>query len=455
MKTTAWSIIVLITSIFLCTTMATAGMSSEEVARLGADLTPMGAEKAGNADGTIPAWEGGITEPPAGWKSGMKYVNPFAGEKPLFTITAANMEEYADKLSEGHKALLKAYPSFKMSIYPTHRSAAFDPTVYDMIRKNAASATLVADGDGLEGVVGWVPFPIPKSGIEVLWNAIMRPLGTGWDIRNYSIVAVTRGGDYTSTQGEDSALVPASIPGITEAQINNIMWKYRQVLTAPPRVAGRVLLLHETINQSKEPRKAWMYNPGQRRVRRAPEYAFDNPWEGSDGLMTIDQNNGFNGSPERYTWKLLGKREMYIPYNAYQLIDGSLKNDDILKPLHPNPDALRYELHRVWAIEGTLKDGKRHLYKRRLIYVDEDSWNIVLTDLFDNRDQLWRTGEIHTVNFYDVPWTFYATEVHLDLQAGRYATAFLNAEEPAWAMKLGKFTEKDFTTQALRRMGRR
>jgi hypothetical protein len=442
-------------SLFLCTTLASAGLSAEEVARLGADLTPMGAEKAGNADGTIPAWEGGITKPPAGWKVGMKYTNPFSEDKPLFTITAENMDQHADKLSEGHKALLKAYPSFKMPIYPTHRSASFAQEVYDGTRNNTATAALVADGNGLTGALGGIPFPIPKSGIEVLWNGIMRPLGTGWDLRKYSIVAVTRGGDYTFTQAQDSAMVPFYTPGITEQEMGNILWKFRQVLTAPPRVAGRVLLLHETINQAQEPRKAWMYNPGQRRVRRAPEYAFDNPWAGSDGLMTIDQNNGFNGSPERYAWKLLGKREIYVPYNAYQLIDGSLKNDDILKPLHPNPEALRYELHRVWVVEGTLKDGQRHLYKRRILYVDEDSWNPVLTDLYDNRDQLWRFGEIHTVNYYDVPWVFYATEFHLDLQAGRYAAAFLNAEEPAWIMKVQKFTEKDFTTQALRRMGRR
>ena len=89
--------------------MAVAKVTPEEAAKLGAELTPLGAVKAGNADGTIPAWDGGITSPPAGYSPGDHHPDPYAGDEVLFTITGANMGEYADKLTPGHKALLETY----------------------------------------------------------------------------------------------------------------------------------------------------------------------------------------------------------------------------------------------------------------------------------------------------------------------------------------------------------
>ncbi len=295
-----------------------AAISADEVARLGKDLTPVGAEKAGNADGTIPAWEGGITTPPAGYKVGDHHPDPYSGDKVLFTITAANMDQYKDKLTVGHMEMLKVYDTFKMNIYPTHRSAASPQRIYDATKRSAATAELVNGGDGVTKTVNGIPFPIPESGIEVLWNHLLRYRG---DIASRKIAQapMTRGGSYTLVKFEDEFNLIYSQEGMTEEKLRNRILLFKQEVTAPARLAGNVLLVHETLNQVKEPRAAWVYNPGQRRVRRAPNVAYDNPGTAADSLRTSDQFDMFNGAPDRYDWKLVGKKEIYIPYNSYKL----------------------------------------------------------------------------------------------------------------------------------------
>jgi hypothetical protein len=430
-----------------------AAISADEVARLGKDLTPVGAEKAGNADGTIPAWEGGITTPPAGYKVGDHHPDPYSGDKVLFTITAANMDQYKDKLTVGHMEMLKVYDTFKMNIYPTHRSAASPQRIYDATKRSAATAELVNGGDGVTKTVNGIPFPIPESGIEVLWNHLLRYRG---DIASRKIAQapMTRGGSYTLVKFEDEFNLIYSQEGMTEEKLRNRILLFKQEVTAPARLAGNVLLVHETLNQVKEPRAAWVYNPGQRRVRRAPNVAYDNPGTAADSLRTSDQFDMFNGAPDRYDWKLVGKKEIYIPYNSYKLHSDQLKYKDILSPLHLNPEHLRYELHRVWVVEATLREGARHIYKRRTLYVDEDSWQIMAADIYDNRDQLWRVSEGHSIEYYEVP-TFWTTlEVHYDLQSGRYLALGLDNESTMYDYSILR-NAKDYSPGALRRAGRR
>lgn len=433
-----------------------AAPSSDDITRLGNDLTPMGAEKAGNADGSIPAWSGGLTSAAdaghADFVPGGHHPDPYASDQPVATVTAANMDQYADRLTPGHQALLKTYDGFRMNIYPTHRSAAAPQRIYDANKAYASSAALSDGGNGVTGSAVGVPFPIPQSGIEVIWNHILRYRGDS-SIRNVGQAPVTRSGDYTLVKLKDSSVSVYHRDGATTD--GNMLLKFVQNIQAPARLAGTVLLVHETMNQNAEPRKAWVYNPGQRRVRRAPNIAFDNPGTGSDGLRTSDQLDMFNGSPERYEWKLLGKKEMYMPYNAYKLHSNSLKYDDILMPLHLNPDHLRYELHRVWVVDATLKDGTSHIYKRRTFYIDEDSWQVLHVDQYDNRDQLWRVSEGHVINYYDVPVLWTTLEIHYDLQSGRYLVVGLNNEEDKTVDFSTEQSESDFTVSALRRAGRR
>jgi len=453
MTRTLWRPILAFFLILILAAPAAAALSADDAAKLGKELTPLGGEKVGNADGSIPTWDGGITKPPAGYQKGKHLPDPYADDKILFTITAANMEQYAAKLSEGQKAMLKAYPSYKINVYPTRRSASAPERIYAATREAAVKAQLAPGGNGVLGVTAGIPFPIPQSGIEVVWNHILRWRGNAFE-RNFVLAPLTRGGDYTLVEFNEKGDFRYNREGMTEKGLNNIIAMFKQEIFAPARLAGRILLVHETLDQNKENRSAWLYNPGQRRVRRAPNVAFDNPKEGGDGLTTSDTVDMYNGSPERYNWKLLGKQELYVPYNSYKLHSGSLKYKDILKPLHLNPEHLRYELHRVWAVEGTLKEGTSHIYKKRVFYVDEDSWQILAMDQYDSRGQLWRVSEAHCINYYEVP-TFWSTvETHYDLQSGRYIAINLTNETAPYNFDV-KFGATEFTPDALRREGKR
>jgi len=430
-----------------------AKISADEIARLGKDLTPLGAEKAGNETGTIPAWTGGITTPPPEYKPGSHHPDPFQNDKVKFTITASNMAEYKGKLTLGHQAMLQTYKTFKMNIYPTRRSAAVPQRIYDMTRKVAATAELVNNGDGVKNTVNGIPFPIPKLGVEVIWNHLLRFRGVIAS-RKIAQAAPTRGGSYTLVKFDDEFNLLYTHEGITEEELDNRILLFKQVVTAPARLAGNILLVHETLDQVKEPRAAWVYNPGQRRVRRAPNVAYDNPGTASDGIRTNDQFDMFNGATDRYNWKLVGKKEIYVPYNSYKLHCDSLKYKNILKPLHINPDLLRYELHRVWVVDATVREGARHIYKRRTFYVDEDSWQILVVDIYDKRDQLWRVSEGHPINYYEVPTLWTTLEVHTDLQSGRYIAIGLDNESSMYDFNI-KRTGKDYSPGELRRSGKR
>ncbi len=435
--------------------LAVAGAFAAPVAaQLGTTLTPIGAEKAGNAAGTIPAWDNGITRPMAGYQPGQHYPDPFAADKSTLTITAANAEQYKASLSEGQMAMLKKYPSYKMMVYPTRRSASFPACHYNETRDCAAKAKLAPGGNGVTGCSGGIPFPQPKDGTEAIWNHLLRYRGDTFAM-HWSQASVTPSGDYSLVKFEyeyDFSYGNCSKPAAAR-EANKIL-NYVQNTTAPPRLAGQILLVHETVDQTAQPRSAWTYNPGQRRVRLAPNVAYDNPGTAADGLRTNDDFGMFNGATDRYNWKLLGKREMFIPYNSYKLSDPKLKYSDILKPGHMNQDLARYELHRVWVVEATLKPGTSHLYAKRVFYIDEDSWAVVATDKYDARGELYRYAEQHSENWYNVPMYFGTIEVHNDLQSRRYIAMGLRSEEKMIYEPI-KRSAGDYTPSNLRGTGTR
>jgi hypothetical protein len=429
-----------------------AAITSEQAARLGQDLTPLGAERAGNSAGTIPEWTGGITQPPAGYRVGMHHPDPFPSDQPLYTVASANAGQYADILTPGHQALLQAYPNtYKLIVYPTRRSASFPQRIYDATSQIATTASLINNGNGLTGATVGIPFPVPQNGQEAIWNHLVRFRGVSVS-RWAGQAAPSRSGSYTLVNFEDEFLMNYSVEGMTEENLDNTILFFKQNVTAPARLAGSILLVHETLDQVKEPRRAWVYNVGQRRVRRAPNVAYDNPGTAADGMRTSDQFDMFNGAIDRYDWNLVGKREMLVPYNSYRLHSNEVAHRDILKPLHINQDLARYELHRVWVVDATLKPGTSHIYSRRTFYIDEDSWQILHIDQYDSRGQLWRVSEGHCINYYDVP-TFWTTlEVHTDLLAGRYLAIGLDNEGKVYDFQSNR-THRDFTPDALRREG--
>jgi Protein of unknown function (DUF1329) len=431
-----------------------AKVPAEEAARLGRDLTPLGAIRAGNAEGTIPAWNGGIRKPPAGYRPRMHHPDPFADDQILFTITAANAQQYADKLSPGQIAMLERYPdSWRMPVYPSRRSASLPQRIYDRTIANTTTAKLTPDGNGIVHAGEGIPFPIPKNGLEAIWNHLLRYRGQSVH-RKTAQVTPTVAGAYTEVRIDEKAIFLYAQPGATIENLDNHLAYFLQQVTAPPRLAGSILLVHETLNQKAEPRQAWTYNPGQRRVRRAPNVAYDNPGTASDGQRTSDQLDMFNGAPDRYDWQLVGRRELYIPYNNYRLHSDRLTDDQIIQPGHINPDDTRYELHRVWEVDARLKNGAHHIYARRRLFLDEDSWQIVVADHYDRRDQLWRLAEAYTINYYEVPLLWETLFCVYDLENGRYLAYGLNNELPVDEFNID-VDLRDFTPDALRRLGRR
>jgi hypothetical protein len=339
-----------------------------------------------------------------------------------------------------------------MVVYPTHRSGASPERVYEATKRNATSARLVPDGNGFSGALDGTPFPIPQSGVEVFWNHVTRYRGIAAGLQ-VGQAPLTTGGSYTLVNFKEEFYFQYYEPGITEAALNNILLFFTQETTAPARLAGEVLLVQETIDQATEARRAWVYNPGQRRTRRAPNVAFDNPGTNSDNLRTADQFDMYNGSPQRYDWKLVGKREMYVAYNAYRLQDGKLKYGDLLHRNHINQDLARYELHRVWVVDSTLKPGVSHLYSRRTLYVDEDSWQILAVDCYDARGKLYRVQEGHAMNYYNLPSLWTDLELVMDLSNGRYLALGLQSEEPHSYDFSIKRTPSDYQPSVLDRRG--
>ncbi|MBK3463599.1 MAG: DUF1329 domain-containing protein [Pseudomonas sp.] len=432
-----------------------AAVSPDEANKLGTSLTPLGAEKAGNADGSIPAWTGGLAKNAGAVDSKGFLADPFANEKPLFTITAANVDQYKSKLSEGQVAMFKRYPqTYKIPVYPTHRTVAAPPEIYESAKRSALNVTTINDGNGLANFTGnrYYAFPIPKNGVEVLWNHITRYHG-GNVKRIITQVTPQTNGSYTPIRFEEEIAVPQLMKDIDPEKAANVLTFFKQSVTAPARLAGNVLLVHETLDQVKEPRLAWIYNAGQRRVRRAPQVAYDGPGTAADGLRTSDNFDMFSGAPDRYDWKLVGKKEMYIPYNSYKLDSPKLKYDDIVKAGHINQDLTRYELHRVWEVIGTVKANERHIYAKRHMYIDEDSWQVALADHYDGRGQLWRVAEGHAEYYYDHQTQAYTLEALYDIIAGRYiALGMKNEEKHSYEFGF-EAKAADYTPSALRAEG--
>lgn len=432
---------------------ALAAVTPEQAAQLGKTLTPLGAEQPGNADGSIPAWTGGLGTT-SGKQSPEGFLDdPYASEQPLFTIDARNAEQYKDKLSPGQLAMLKRYPdSYRLPVYPSHRSVALPDFVYAAARSNALNTQLVEDGNGLTDFQTAYPFPIPQNGHEVVWNHLTRY--RGGSMQRISVQATPeKSGAFIPVKFEMEFTYRDQLKDFDPAKPGNVLFYYKEEVKSPARLAGSVLLVHETLNQVKEPRLAWLYNAGQRRVRRAPQVAYDGPYPASEGQRVGDNFDMYNGAQDRYDWKLVGKRELYIPYNSFKLDSPKLKYDDIVQAGHLNPEFTRYELHRVWEVEANLKPGERHVYAKRVFFIDEDSWQIVLADHYDARGTLWRVGEGHLQPYYNaqVPWL--AVETLHDLLNGRYIVSGMKNEENQGVEFGVKALAADYTPAALRNSG--
>ncbi|WP_028311711.1 DUF1329 domain-containing protein [Derxia gummosa] len=426
---------------------ALAAVSADEAAKLKSELTPLGAEKAGNKDGSIPAWTGGYTTPIAGDKPGGRRGDPFRDEKPLYTVTAQNAAQYADKLSDGVQAMLKKYPdSFRLDVYKTHRTAAAPQWVYDNTLKNATRAKLV--NDVVTEAYGGVPFPIPKSGAEVIANHVLRWRGTSWQepVTQYQLTA--DGKAVLSTEGVLDQQVPYYLPdgNLADFAKANEYSFVKLVNSGPPIRAGEAILGRNQLDGAKD--QAWVYLTGQRRVRKLPNPCCDTPTPATAGLMSFDEIEVFAGRLDRFDWKLVGKQELLIPYNGNRLLQPTT-DAAVLGAHHLNPDHVRWELHRVWVVEATLRAGQRHQAARSRYYCDEDTWNCVLGDRWDANGQLWKTLSAQTFVAPDLPGTVIGAFTMNDFANGSaYIGNLFNSRSAQYPLK-PRFADSVFTPEAL------
>jgi hypothetical protein len=436
--------------IALAACSALAAVSADEAKKLGATLTPMGAEAAGNSDKSIPDYTGGLTTPPATYTKGSGIrPDPYAAEKPLYSVKPADVSKFDAKLTVGTKDLLKKYPTMRVDVYPTHRSVAYPKAVLDNTIKNATTVKTTADGLGLDGAYAGVPFPIPKNGDEAMWNHLLRYQGHTQHTRYDSINVDSAGKAVLATTGDIYVDYPFYDPKRSGVSAEgDVYFRTKISYAAPARRSGEALLGQDYINPVAHPRRAWQYLPGQRRVKLAPDIAYDTPNPGAAGASTYDDGWLFNGALDRYDWKLVGKREMIIPYNDYKL---AYAKDPYAAatPNHLNPDFVRWELHRVWIVEGALKPGKRHIYAKRTFYLDEDSWFILASDQYDSRGQLFRAGFGFMTPAYEQPAPSAAAQAFYDFTTGGYNLNGMLGASPVGLEFIAPLSPNQWAAEAL------
>ena len=447
----------MIIKVSLIATLASLAVVSTEVLAadasiLGSGLTANGADPSASADGMIPAYTGGITKPPADYVAGGDHVDPFAADKPLFSITAQNMGEYSNRLSAGQKALLaRKEGNYRMDIYPSRRSCALPQFVYDETKKNVARARLIDGGNGVAGARIGVPFPITKNALEIFWNHNFY-----WHGHRYHAITsganVYKNGAITKIIREDWRYNFYADPQGPDPQHANDQFHWMGIWKAPQRFNGSGFSMTNTINQVKEPRNGVMFNPSTRRIMKAPAAAvtYEGPLSTADGMRQSHDMFLFSGSPDRYEWKLLGKKEIFVPYNAYKASASTTSHDALMTPHNLNPDYLRYELHRVWVLEATQKDNFRMKQARRVFYVDEDSWIFLMADIFNKRDELIYVQHAFTKNYYEAPACVFEFDVMHDMTTGNYNVDHIKLDHGPADLNFD-LELSDFGSAALRR----
>jgi len=394
-------------------------------------LTPTGAQRAANADGSIPAWTGGLYHP--GAPDGQWLKDPFANEKPLYVIARANLDRYLQFLTPGQLARFRHWPkTFRMRVFPSHRTGAMPQWVYAGTRANAQNAKLVDNGNGIRGLHPGIPFPVPENGRQAIWNHLLRWRGT-FIRRIESEGTVFNDGSRRLVSSRQEVAFPNYRRHPAAGQRRDVMLYYTSFVISPANMAGGGFLMIDTINSHRQSRLSWAYDAGQRRIRRVPDLEYDSPAMLGENLRTVDDTDMFNGPIDRYNWTLVGKQERLIPYNNYAVMDAD--PDRLLTPHFLNPDLVRWEKHRVWVVDADLKPGRHHIYPHRRFYIDEDSWSIVMVENYDRQGHLWRLSTAHPLDFYQMPLTFTVADTFLDLRNGRYNVTglLINPQGPGLA----------------------
>jgi hypothetical protein len=433
-----------------------------DAARLGKELTGVGAEPGASKDGSIPAFAPGDALLP-GWTAGKRRAEHFKykADKPLYSIDAGNVDQHAAKLSPGQLALVKQLKGYRMDVYPSRRSCTSPDFVLENTRRNVAAAKLGADGWSLkDAVLPGIPLPMPANGAEAMWNSKLKYAGIGfeWPL-NYVALSPRKGSaEWIKAGATQTYYYPWGRKGSTPlAQLPPVEYYTYFAYESPTALAGQALAI---VFYTDKPGDTFYYFPGQRRVRRMPTYAYDAPQIGFENQYTMDEPRMFNGTMDRFDWKLVGKKELIVGYNAFGMYDPAAKLDAVLKPDMPAPEARRYELHRVWVVEATVKSGVRHVAPKRTFYLDEDSWSIVVAEDYDAQGKLWKLRESFVIPVQETGSCDNPAFVQHNLIDGRYLfdqSPLGAGKDMRWVVesKEPKFTDGYYTADNLRSVSER
>ena len=431
---------------------ARATVSADQAAQLKTTLTPFGAVKAGNADGSYPAWDSGYTEVPAGFVSGGRMPNIFPDEQPLLTITASNASQYADKLTEGTKALLAKYGDFFVSVYPSHRTAAAPQWVYDNIFENATRASLVQGPAGSmpSGAYGGPPFPIPQSAEEVVWNHNLAWQATSFYNITSAYILSSAGGWTLTSVSKINTQYPYMFPDSNEQAFAASDGTYLEIATnsiAPPLNNGNALVGTGNLDDSKSAN--YVYLPGEGRVREVPNPCCDVLTPFSSGDVFFDEISVWAGRLNHFTWSMAGTKEMYLPYNC-NMINQPSSDAEVLGVHTVNSKYVRFELRRVRVVDAVLKDGFIHPCVKSRYYFDEDTGRGLMAERYDAQGRLWRVLFALPFVYAEVPWVsmniFWG--VH-DLVADTAYVAGIMNEQSNQGQAMPRFPESLFTPETL------
>lgn len=402
---------------------ARAAVSAAQAAQLKTTLTPFGSERAGNTDGSIPAWAGGYTQVPSGWASPALMPDLFPGDQPVVTISASNMEQYTDKLAYSVQQMIQRYGQ-SLVVYPTRRTAAAPQWVYDNIYQNALNAQAAVGGArmGVINAYGGIPFPILSSdpaeaGAEVMqnhccrWNGLQEVrYGDNFLVQNGQVIEVVDYHKYNIWPYYQKNGSLATFSGWYEEELFHPI--------APPNAVGGDILAYQGVNPVLFKDSGWELLTGQGRVRRIPEIEYDVPISSFDGIINYDEAYGFYGALDEYNWNLVGKKEIYIPYNNNKLQFAAFSD---VGPHFFNPDIIRWELHRVWIVDAVVAPRRHNVVARRRFYVDEDAWTVALSDEYDAQGNFWRTSQVFLTCRPDLPGSIIQTWATNNVQNDSFA----------------------------------
>lgn len=406
-------------------------LAKADTAQLDAMLTPLGAERAGNADGSIPAWDGGLSGAALAAETPV-VPDLFAGERPLYVVNQDNMQQYAALLSDGTQRMVER-AAMSLHVYQTRRTAAAPQYVYDNTARNMTRAQLDPKGGrlGFTGAVGGAPFPVIDTadavagGAQLIWNHL-----TAWNGASmrtaFMLHHAMRKGKLSLANGRMvRALYPYYQPDISLDEFVGYYSKfhtYDYAVASPAAQAadtGVETIVWHSTDMSMHPDIVWTLLSSQGRVRKAPTEQYGAPNAAVNGIGNLDENAVFSGNPSQYDWRYIGKQEMLVPYNCNGMRVAPAAA--LVQPGFPNPDLVRWEKHRVWVVEAVLRPEMSNVNARRRLYIDEDTWHAVLGESYDSSGNMVKAYAMYNECVPSLPGVIRQADAVFDLQTGDYA----------------------------------